>query len=114
MSLLDRLPHTVLVFPEVESDDGYDTPTRVPALVPVSVRGWMQPVSAAERQALGQQSATVYRLFAVSIPGGPWARVEWDGRDWDMLGEPLAHDGGGIIALDHMTVTLAARGPAGI
>lgn len=111
MSLLDRAPHEVLVYPEVASDDGYGTPIRVPAEEPVLVRGWMRPVSAEERQALGQQSATTYRLFARDIPGGPWARVSWDGRDFDAVGEPLVHDSAGVTSLDHMTVLLAARAP---
>lgn len=114
MSLLDRPPHTVLVFPEVDGTDGYGTPTRVPAADPVTVQGWVRPVSAAESEQLGQQLATVYRLTARTIPGGAWARVAWDGRDWDPLGEPLKHESGGVTSLDHMTVLLKSRGPAAV
>jgi len=114
MTTLDRPPHVVQVYPEVDGTDDYGTPTRVPSAVPVEVRGWVWPISAEESEQLGQQVATVYRLSARAIPGGAWARVVWDGRDWDPLGEPMRYESGGLTGLDHASVLLKARGPGAL
>lgn len=111
VSLLDNGPDTLLVYPEVHGDDGYGTPMRVPSNVPVVVIGRFQPVSAEESQAAGQAVGTVYKFIARDFPGGAWARVATQGRDWDVVGEPQRHNGS--PATRHSTVMLRARTPAG-
>lgn len=107
MSLLDRGPDLVLVYPEVVTDDGYGTPIRVPSTTPVEVRGRVQPVAATEVEVSGQQVNTTHRFIARSMPGGAWAKVVWNDREWDVLGEPKRYHDTRTIA--HVTVLLAAR-----
>lgn len=109
MSLLDHGPDAVQVYAEVTGVDGDNNPVRVPAGSPVTVYGRMQPVSAGENAADGRQVATVYRFVTRSFPPGSGTRVSWDGRDWDVVGEPQRS--GGSTATQHVAVTLVARTP---
>lgn len=108
MSLLGR--DVVLVWPEVEATDGDGNPIRKPAAAPVRVRGIVQPVSAEEAEALGQVVTTIYRLTARTLPAGAFARVEWAGRAWDVVGEPQRHVGASP-ATRNDSVLLRARSP---
>lgn len=107
MSLLDNGPDVLTVYPEVETTDAYGNVVRVPSTVPVTVRGRVQPASSDELTALGLVTETVVRFISRSFPGGPWARVEFDGREWDVVGEPRVHRGSPRTA--HKTVYLKAR-----
>lgn len=109
MSLLDAGQETVLVWPEVDGADGDGNPVKVPSASPVRVRGMVQPVSSDESAVTGDAVATIYRLYARSFPAGAYARIEWDGRTWDVDGEPMRH---GISASTrHVKVLLRARRP---
>ncbi|MFE3461368.1 hypothetical protein ACFXKD_27810 [Nocardiopsis aegyptia] len=108
MSLLDGGPDEVLIYPEVESTDADGNPIRVPALVPVAVRGRVQPVTSEDVIAAGQQTTTRYRFITRDAPLGAWALVTWDGRDWDLEGEPLWSRGSKRTR--HVTAILRARG----
>lgn len=110
MSLLDRGPDVVQVWPEVAGVDDDGNPMRVPAANPVTLWMRVQPVSAEEAATLGQGTSTIYRATGRDFPGGAFARVAWDGRDWDVLGEPLRYNGSPRTR--HVSVLLKARGPA--
>jgi hypothetical protein len=102
---------TVTFLPEVESDDTYGTPVLVPGQVPVAVPGcWVYPISSSEAQALGEQVNTVYAVLADDLPGGAFGLVEWDGRFWEPLGEPLRFRSG-FTGTQVMTVYMKSRGP---
>lgn len=88
MSLLCRAPQTVLAHPEEDFTDDDGNPAKRPAVTAVAVRAFVQPVSAVESAALGQQATTIYRVIATDWPTGAFGSVEWDGRTWDVLGEP--------------------------
>lgn len=109
MSLLDDGPDLLQVWPEVDGTDSDGNPVRVPAATPLTVRGRVQPVSAEESAAAGQALRTVYRFVGRSFPAGAYARVQWDGRDWDVLGEPMRSNGSARTR--HVKVLLSARGP---
>lgn len=111
MSLLDTGNETVLVWPQVETTDPDGNPVRVPADAPVTVRGRVQPVSSADVIAAGQQTSTRYRFSSRTAPLGAWARVHWDGRDWDVDGEPLTSNGSRRTR--HVVAILRARGAEG-
>lgn len=108
MSLLDG-PDTLRVFTEVAGTDDDGNPVRVPAASPVVVWGRVQPISAAESAAAERPLSTVYKFTGRDFPGGAYARVEWDGRAWDVLGEPMRRNGS--PATRHVSVLLAARSP---
>lgn len=92
MSLLNG-PEALKVHVEVWGWDDLGNPVLLPTGTPVIVRGQVQPVSAEEATHLGQVATTIYRFIGRSFPAGPWSRVEWDGRDWDVHGEPTRSQG---------------------
>jgi hypothetical protein len=105
---------TVVFTVETAADDSYGTPTLVPGGSPVSVAGcWVYPISSEEAQALGELVNTVYAVLAADLPGGAFSSVEWDGRFWEPLGEPLRYRSGftGTVV---MTVYMKARGPKAV
>ncbi|MCU1675339.1 MAG: hypothetical protein JWM93_97 [Frankiales bacterium] len=112
MSLLDAGRDVVTVYVEEASTDAYGTPVRVPSATGVDVIGRVQPVSVSETESTGQAVATVYRFIARDMPGGAFARVVWDDREWDLLGEPQRHNGSD--ATRHVTILLKSRGPAAL
>lgn len=107
MSLLDDATDTLLVYGEIQGEDGDGNPTREPAKVPVKVSGRVQPASAEETTAKGFAVGTYYRFIGRTFPPGAWSRVVWCGRDWDVEGEPLRSRGSAATA--HVTVMLKAR-----
>lgn len=102
-------PHELLLFPEVLGTDSDGNRVRKPGVMAVTVRGVMQPLTAAESQVSGQEFATSYKFLCPAFPAGAWARVEWDGRSWDVQGEPQRV--GVSPATRHVRVILRARDP---
>jgi hypothetical protein len=107
VSLLDLGPDVVTVYPEVESEDEYGNTVMVPSDEGVSVRGRWQPGTAEESAAEGQETSTTYRFLCRTFPAGPYARVTFDGSDWDVLGEPKHYRGSTLTG--HYTVRLKER-----
>ncbi|SDI41056.1 Phage head-tail joining protein [Sinosporangium album] len=108
MSLLDDGPDEVLIYPETTTTDDRGNEVRGPSAVPVALRCRVQPVTSDEAAVAGQQVATTYRLITRSAPLGAWARVVWDGREWDVVGEPQKSNGSPRTR--HITALLRARG----
>lgn len=101
---------TVTFVTEADSDDGYGTPVLVAAGDTVIVSScWVYPISSSEAQALGEQVNTVYAVMAEELPPGAFSQIEWDGRSWEPLGEPLRYRSGftGTVV---MTVYMKSRG----
>lgn len=108
MSLLDTGNETILVWPEVDATDSDGNPVKVPAPDPIQVQCRVQPVSSTDVVAAGQQTVARYRVITRDAPLGPWARVRWRGRDWDVEGEPLWSNGSPRTR--HVKAILKARG----
>jgi hypothetical protein len=105
---------TVIFTVETVGDDSYGTPTYVSGGMAVAVSGcWVYPISSDEAQALGEQLNTVYAVLAADLPGGAFSSVEWDGRSWEPLGEPLRYRSG-FTGTQVMTVYMKARGPKAV
>lgn len=107
MSLLDRGNEEITVYPEVETTDERDNDVRVPSPDGVVVRCRVQPIRSDDVAVAGQQVTTVYKIIARDAPLGAWALVNWQGRDWDLIGEPLWSNGS--PATRHVTVLITAR-----
>lgn len=93
MTALRHGVHTVTVTPVLESDGPYAEETLGE---PVTVRCNVQPVSAAERQDLGLTTTTAYRIKyfhpvhgGKPWPGGPYSKIDWQGRRFEQRGEAL-------------------------
>lgn len=110
MSLLCDAPHTVLVYVEEATTDGDGNPVKKPSQYPVKVQGRVQPMFATEYGVVGEKVGTRYKFLGQSFPGGGYAWVEWQGRTWDVEGEPQRFTGGSS-STSHVTVILRARRP---
>jgi hypothetical protein len=108
VSLLDSGTDVLLVYVEQNVTDGRGNPIRVPAASATPVVGAVHPVTTEEATALGQTVDTVRSFTGKSFPGGPWARVHWDGRDWQVHGEPVFYRRG--AATRHVSVILVFEG----
>lgn len=115
MSMLDGGPDVLTVYPEIEVEDGYGGTKRVPGPTAVQVRGRFQPrgqveaFTAGESASTGQEVDSVYRFICRVFPGGAFAKAEFDGREWEVLGEPRRHRGSPRTR--HDTVMLKAKTP---
>lgn len=110
--MLDNPPHTVSVFVERERTDWRGNIVRGPDLTvaPVTVRGFMQPVSASNDVSEGQRATVSYRFIGRNAPTGPWSRVEWVDdsgatRRFAVQGDPTVRRV--TAATSHVTVQLS-------
>lgn len=97
MSLLDESNTIVRIYPQVLGTDSDGNPQYKPSPTPVDVPAMVWPVSSDEALVSGQQVGDLYRVRpkrGASFPAGPWSLVEWDGRTWDVVGDPLRHKRG--------------------
>jgi hypothetical protein len=109
VSALDAPPHVVQVWLEVDGTDAEGNPARVPASSPVNVRCSVHYLTTQESAEVGQTTTTRARIYARRFPAGAYARVQWDGRTWDVDGEPRRF--GRTEAVVHDEVDLLARVP---
>ncbi|GAU66663.1 hypothetical protein SSP35_03_03110 [Streptomyces sp. NBRC 110611] len=107
MSLLDRGNETVTIYPQEQTTDDRGNVVWRPSAIPVVVRCRIQPEDPDEPTVAGQATTTTYRVIARDAPLGPWARVEWDGRTWDVVGEPRRYNGSS--ATRHIDALIRAR-----
>jgi hypothetical protein len=110
VSILDEANATILVYPQVQGTDTDGNPEWRPAEVPVSVEAMVWPVATADAAVLSRETGEVYRVRpkrGEDIPVGPWAIVEWDGREWDVHGEAVRHRRG--RATQRTTFTIRSR-----
>jgi hypothetical protein len=117
MSLLDDTRDTVIVKPEIETEDSQGNPVRVPDPDPenwLTLHGRVQPSSSTEDVRDGQRVGTYFRFITRDFVAGAFAEATvtspsrgWVNRAFDVDGEPLPHDGSDITR--HYTVALKAR-----
>jgi hypothetical protein len=116
MSLLDDRYTTVILIPEIAAEDSQGNPgMRVPDPNPAhhkKITGRVQSSSSTEPTVDGQRVLTFHRLLCREFPAGAWARVKWNGREFDVDGEPIRHDDSDTTA--HDTVALRARVPEAV
>ena len=102
------LPHVVDVFGEVDGTDPDGNPVRVPSTTPTKVRCRVAPLSSEEAAAIGQAATSTARVIAARWPLGAWSSVVWQGRTWDIVGEPQRHPGASP-ATTHVSVLIRSR-----
>lgn len=109
MSTLDALPHVLAVYPEVDTTDERGNPVRAPANSPVMVPAAVHFRTAQESFDLGQDTRTMAKVFARTFPAGAFSRIEWEGRTWDVVGEPKRF--GRTEHVAHIEIEIVARDP---
>lgn len=91
LSILDDSNTVVTVYPQVLGTDPYGNPQWKPSATGVEVPAMVWPLSTEELAVLGQQVGEVRRMRpkrGAPCPAGPWAQVEFDGRLWEVVGQP--------------------------
>ncbi|MGA4948609.1 hypothetical protein [Streptomyces lydicamycinicus] len=109
MSLLDRGPEVVTVYPAVRAADGYGGTQPGPG-EPILLRARVMPAGSDEATEDGYLTGTTYRVYARTLPAGPWSRVEWRGQTWAVVGEVERFGGTRRTAFD--VATIRKRGAA--
>lgn len=110
MSLLDDRRESLVLVPEIASTDDLDNPIRVPDPEPdnwVTVYGRVQFASSTENNANGQSVRTLAAFICRDFPAGAWAKVTFNGVEYDVDGEPIVSNGSDVTR--HTTVALKAR-----
>jgi head-tail joining protein len=93
VSLLDTGNEPILVYPQEQTTDDRGNIIWRPSSTPAQVRCRVQPEYTDEPAVAGQVTVTTYRIITRDAPLGPSARVEWNGRTWDVIGEPRRYNG---------------------
>lgn len=114
VSILDEHNAIVTVYPQVLGADEYGNPQWKPSETGVEVPAMVWPLSTDEPGVNGQQVGEVCRMRpkrGAPCPAGPWAQVEYDGRRWEVDGQPAEMRRG--KATRRMVVTLRTLHPKG-
>jgi hypothetical protein len=113
MSLLDDNRHTGVVYPDVAGPDELGNPgkRKVDFTKGIPVGGRLQGNSSTELSANGQQILTYKTFRCRQFPAGAFSkmRVDGDTRTWDIVGDPVYHDGSEMTR--HYTVSLVTSEP---
>jgi head-tail adaptor len=110
VSLLDAGREEVTVFPQVSTVDPSGNTVFKPAVTGVVVLASVQPISSTEPSVAGQETVATYRVRVnrrQAVPLGPWSKVLWDGRSWDLDGEPARYTGS--AATEHVSFRIKSR-----
>lgn len=108
MTLLDG-PDVVELYPDVEDTDRDGNVVRRASDTALPLRGRWEYDTASEASDAGQAVTTLAVLRCRVFPSGFAGRVEFDGRVWDVVGEPTFHGRGSFVS--HVKVQLRARAP---
>lgn len=105
---LDEGKELILVYPEVTKVNKRGEKITMPADTPVQVwvtttadRGW-------DAELAGQVEVTVVKCFARDAPVGSWARIVYNGEEWD-LAMPPRFTPGVTKATRHVEFRIRAR-----
>lgn len=110
--LLDRGRTIIMVYPEVEVVNTRGERVRIPSETPVPVRVSMSRDRNSSAELPGQVDVKIIRCVARDAPVGAWARVSYDGEEWDLAAPP--HFSNGVSkASRNVTFTLRSRNDVG-
>ena len=110
MSLLENGPDVIYIRPDVVVVDDHGTPVKRPGPVEHRIRcrvqefatadygttpgtaGSLDPITGVRRIPGGV--GTSYIVTGVRwLPGSSWSEITWEGRKWDVIGEPMRTNG---------------------
>jgi hypothetical protein len=106
--LLDRGRNTLVIYPETTVVNSRGESVKVPSETPVHVRVSMSEDRNATAELPGQVDVKIIRCVARDAPAGSWARVVFDGEEYDVAAPP--HFSAGVSkATRNVTFTLRSR-----
>ena len=112
-TLLNRGRATVEVFPEVEVVNARGTVKKVPSEEPVLVSVTISSDQSQVADLPGQIEVRVIRCVARSAPVGTWARVRFEGEEYDLT-IPPHRSPGASRASAHVAFTIRSRSNLGV
>lgn len=92
--LLDRGQGELEIYPEVLVTNRRGDPIKVPSETPVKVRVSMARDRNAAAELPGQVDVKIIKCMARTAPVGTWARIVYNGEEWDLAAPP--HYGVGV------------------
>jgi len=96
MSVQRRRGQAAIVYPAITvTDNRGNTQLEADLNSPISVVAAFIPDRSARAEVPGQAMVNIVKMLVKpDIPGiDMWARVEWDGRSWDVATPPANHHG---------------------
>lgn len=96
MSVQRRRGQSATVYPTKYVTDTRGNRTGIPDLdSPISVRAAFIPQRSSRAEVPGQMQINVVRMIVTHELAGVdlWSRVEWDGKQWDVVQPPAHHHG---------------------
>lgn len=93
-ALLDRGRAILEIYPETTVTNSRGDRIQVPSDTPVKVRVSMAKDRNQAAELPGQVDVKVIKCIARSAPVGTWARIVYDGEEWDLAAPP--HRGIGV------------------
>lgn len=109
--LLDRGNDVMDVYPEVETYNSRGEKMKRPSETPVRVRFTSSEDRSSKAELPGQVSIRVVKGIARKAPVGQWARVVYDGEEWD-IASPPRFTPGMSRSLRHVEFTIRSRNGA--
>lgn len=109
MTLQRKRGHTVTVFPAIAVVDARGHEVWAPDLArPITIRAAVRPDRSTGMEVPGQgQVRLAVMVCDLDAPVRKWARVRWDGTEWDVIAPPDPHYG--PRATSHLTAKLRER-----
>lgn len=111
-ALLDRGREFVDIYPETIVVNSRGTPVKVPAKTPVRVRVTTTADRSQVAELSGQIDTQVIKCHARTAPLGSWARVVYNGEEYD-LAEPPRFVEGVSRATRHVEFLIRSRSGLG-
>jgi len=106
--LLDAGKDIIYVYPETKVTDRRGNIIRLPSETPVKVYATSSPDRSSIAELPGQIEVEIIKFVAREAPIASWARVVFDGREWD-LASPPRHTAGVSKTTAHVSFTLRSR-----
>ena len=106
--LLDRGQAFLEIYPEVTVVNARGDSVKMPSATPVKVRASLSRDRNASAELPGQVDIKIMRVITRDAPAGAWARIVYDGEEWDLASPP--HYGVGVSkATRSVTFTMRSR-----
>lgn len=86
--LLDAGTSTIWVYPEVAMRDSRNNLVKIPSDTPVKLQATTSYDRSSIAELPGQIDVSVIKCVTRDAPVGSWARVIYDGREWDLAAPP--------------------------
>lgn len=96
------------IYPEVDHVDGRGNKLKVPSNTPVKIRASVSTDRSSTAELPGQVTSVAKKVITREAPIGAWAKVVYDGWEWDVAAPP-SFVKGPSKATSHVSFQLRSR-----